>query len=206
MAKRLNPGVAVSAITVAALIGVGFLAVQAANSAPEDRAIVRPSTSAPPGTAGPGESAPPAKPAPPPIPADSGTGKRVVYSVKDNRVWLVNEAESSLREYVIAPAPVKPTPGNYSVTVKKEEAQKGSDGLTITHSVRFGFAQGLPVGFAATETPLDKINPPKAAPTGTARPKSTSTATQSAGMRSTPDDGLALWNFAPVGTPVVVVP
>jgi hypothetical protein len=205
MAKRLNPGVTVAAVTIAALVGVGVLAVQAANSAPDNRGIARPSTAGP-GTPGPGETAPPPKPVTPPVPADSGTGKRVVYSIKDNRVWLVNEADNSLRDYVIAPAPVKPVPGAYSVTVKKEEAQNGSDGLRITHSVRFGFAQGIPLGFAATDTPLDKINAPKPSASGTTRPKSSPPAQPSAGIRSTPDDGLALWNFAPVGTPVVVVP
>ncbi|MYW02182.1 hypothetical protein [Streptomyces sp. SID3343] len=206
MAKRLNPGVAVSIITIAALVGVGFLAAQAANSAPEDRQIARPTTAAPTGTAAPGEPAPPPKPTTPPIPADSGTGKRVVYSIQENRVWLVSEAEISLRDYPIAPAPVKPTPGAYSVTIKTEEARKGSDNLTITHSVRFGYVQGIPLGFAATDTPLDKIAVPKSTATGTAKPKTPPAAQQSAGIRSTPADGTALWNFAPIGTPVVVVP
>jgi hypothetical protein len=203
MAKRLNPGVAVAAITIAALIGVGFLAAQAANSAPDNR-IARSATPTPTGAGATVSVAP--EPPRPAIPAGSGTGKRVVLSLKDNRVWLVDEAERSLREYVIAPAPIKPTPGTYAVTIKKEEAQRGSDGLNITHSVRFGFVQGVPLGFAATDTPLDKINAPKSSPSGTARPKSTPTGQQSAGIRSAPDDGLALWNFAPVGTPVIVVP
>ncbi|WP_406283412.1 hypothetical protein [Embleya sp. NBC_00896] len=204
MAKRLNPGVAVAGITIAALVGVGFLAAQAANSAPDNRGIARTGTPTPTGPSG--VPAPPPA-APPAVPAGSGTGKRVVYSLKDNRVWLVDEAERSLRDYVIAPAPVKPQPGTFAVTLKKEEAQTGSDGVRITYSVRFGFVQGIPLGFAATETPLDQINPVKPTPSGTARPRTSAPpAKQSAGIRSTPADGAALWAFAPVGTPVIVVP
>ncbi|OPC81403.1 hypothetical protein B4N89_11000 [Embleya scabrispora] len=207
MAKRLNPGVAVAGITIAALVGVGFLAVQAANSAPENRGIARTSTPTPSGASG-----APVAPVyvPPAVPANSGTGKRVVYSLKDSHVWLVDEAERMLREYPVAAAPIKPQPGTFQVTLKKEEAQTGSDGLRITYSVRFGAVQGVPLGFAATDTPLEQIDggaKPGPSPTGTARPRTSAPpAKQSAGIRSKPDDGVALWNFAPVGTPVIVVP
>ncbi|MFI6585005.1 L,D-transpeptidase [Embleya sp. NPDC050493] len=207
MAKRLNPGVAVAGITIAALVGVGFLAAQAANSAPENRGIARTSTPTP--SAVSGAPAPPVY-VPPPVPANSGTGKRVVYSLKDSHVWLVDEAERVLREYRVVNAPVKPQPGSYQVTLKKEEAQPGSDGLRITHSVRFGAVQGIPLGFAATDTPLDKIdtgNKSTPSPSGTARPRTSAPpAKQSAGVRSNTEDGAALWAFAPVGTPVIVVP
>jgi hypothetical protein len=201
MAKRLNPGVAVAAITIAALVGVGFLAAQAANSAPEDRGIARSTTPAP------TESGAPKPPPPPAIPANSGTGKRVVYSLAASRVWLVDEAERSLRDYAVAAAPIRPQPGSFQVTLKKEESQIGSDGLRITYSVRFGSVQGVPLGFAATDTPLDQVNPPKPTATSTARPRTSAPASkQSAGIRSTTDDGAALWAFAPVGTPIIVVP
>ncbi|WP_406298205.1 L,D-transpeptidase [Embleya sp. NBC_00888] len=206
MAKRLNPGVAVAGITIAALVGVGFLAAQAANSAPDNRGIARTNTPTP--TAPSGAPVPPVY-VPPPVPAGSGTGKRVVYSIKDSHVWLVDEAERTLREYAVANAPVKPQPGSYQVTLKKEEAQTGSDNLRITYSVRFGAVQGIPLGFAATDTPLDKIDTgakPGPSPSGTARPKASTPAGRSAGIRSKPDDGAALWAFAPVGTPVIVVP
>ncbi|MGC0422329.1 L,D-transpeptidase [Embleya sp. AB8] len=207
MAKRLNPGVAVAGITIAALVGVGFLAAQAANSAPDNRGIAR--TSSPPPTAASGAPAPPVY-VPPPVPANSGSGKRVVYSLKDSHVWLVNDAEQMLREYPVAAAPIKPQPGTFQVTQKKEEAQTGSDGLRITYSVRFGAVQGLPLGFAATDTPLDQIDTgakPGPTPSGTGRPRTSAPASkQSAGIRSKTEDGAALWAFAPVGTPVIVVP
>ncbi|MEU0933661.1 hypothetical protein [Embleya sp. NPDC005971] len=207
MAKRLNPGVAVAGITIAALVGVGFLAAQAANSAPDNRGIARTSTPTP--SAVSGAPVPPVY-VPPPVPTGSGTGKRVVYSVKAGHVWLVDEAERTLREYRVANAPVKPQPGTYQVTQKKEEAQPGSDGLRITHSVRFGAVQGVPLGFAATDTPLDQIdagNKPAPSTSGTPRPRtSTPAGKQSAGVRSGTEDGAALWAFAPVGTPVIVVP
>ena len=191
MAKRLNPGVAVAGITIAALVGVGFLAAQAANSAPENRGIAKTSTPTP--TASTTATTPPKVVAPPPIPANSGEGKRVVYSLSQNRVWLVDDAERSLREYTVAPAPYRPVPDTYRVTIKVEDSRPGSDGLQITHSVRFGFVEGIPLGFAATTTPLEKIKP------------GDPTTVKSAGIRERPGDGLALWNFAPVGTPVIVV-
>lgn len=194
MAKRLNPGVAVAGITIAALVGVGFLAAQAANSAPENRGIARTSTPTPTATAT--TSAPP-KVVRPPIPENSGEGKRVVYALSQNRVWLVDEGsggEISLREYIVAPAPFQPPPDTYRVTLKKEVSQIGSDGLQITHSVRFGAVGQVLLGFAATDTPLAQI-----------KPGGTSGSAQSGGVREEPADGLALWNFAPVGTPVIVV-
>ncbi|MET7299288.1 hypothetical protein [Embleya sp. NPDC005575] len=207
MAKRLNPGVAVAGITIAALVGVGFLAAQAANSAPDSRGIARTSTPTPSPVSG--SPAPPVYVAPP-VPANSGTGKRVVYSLKDSHVWLVDEAERTLREYRVANAPVKPQRGSYQVTLKKEEAQTGSDNLRISYSVRFGAVQGIPLGFAATDTPLDQIDTgqkPGPSPSGTARPRTSAPpGKQSAGIRSTTEDGAALWAFAPVGTPVIVVP
>ncbi|WP_436773301.1 hypothetical protein [Yinghuangia sp. YIM S09857] len=217
-----NPGTTVAGITLVALVGVGALAWKAADTAPKDRKADVTSSTAP--VASPGSSqAPVQEPPPAAIPANSGSGKRVVYSVGQSRVWLidtVNGKEEALRTYPVVAGSVLTPPDEYRVKGKTVGPQRGGDGLRIENTVAIGSFNGMTLGFSATDTPLDQVaagSVPPSSPsaTTTRRPTGRATATKSptatarpknAGVRETPADGKALFEFVDIGTLVVVVP
>ncbi|MFC5073832.1 hypothetical protein [Kitasatospora cinereorecta] len=178
----------VAALTAAAVAAVCFLAYQASANAPDSVAV--PSAEA----SGSASAKPSEKPAPPKeplaIPADSDTGARVVYALKDRRVWIVDAKEKSLRTFAVMPSSVSPLPGVYRVT-SRSGTIKGSDGVLIEHVVRFASVDDVSVGFsAAQDGSLESPDP----------------TLKTGGVRMKRADGNALWTFATVGVKVVVVP
>ncbi|UGQ14578.1 hypothetical protein LO772_13905 [Yinghuangia sp. ASG 101] len=211
-----NPGTTVLGITVAALLGVGALAWKAADSAPDDRqgAVA---SSAPPEAPQSGTPEAPPTPTAPPVPANSGSGKRVVYSVGQSMVWLVDVEggqEKVLRWYSVVGGTVPIPVGSYRVDTKNEGPQRAGDGLTISHTVIIGKTNGYTLGFSGTETSLEevaKLYAPSAVPSGTATGKATGTTRPSskvpknAGVREAAGDGRAMFEFTDIGSPVIVV-
>jgi hypothetical protein len=198
-------GLFVTVLTVGALGAVAFFAFQA--SAAEDRPLVDPpagaaaspeaSPSGEPGEEGDGGAQDPGEGAEqPPLPADSGEGRRVVYALGAQRVWLVEESDDGTGETVtdtheVYPSSVTPEPGTYEVTYRMPEGT-GSDGVPIEHSVVFHTAaDGVVFGFSAA---LDGSVPDPDAELRTGA------------VRQTREDGDAMWDFATEGTVVVVVP
>lgn len=80
---------------------------------------------------------------------------------------------------------------------KSLTAISGSGKLTLSHMVRFVRTRGLPIGFHAI--PRDKNGRPiqTEAQLGTFRSLGC--------VRQSDASAVALWDFAPIGTPVVVV-
>ncbi|MEV8530297.1 hypothetical protein [Streptomyces sp. NPDC051211] len=184
---RSSSGI-VAGLTAAAIAVVGFLAYQASASAPE-----RPAAQArqPANTPASQSTAPqdPAKPAA--VPENSGVGKRVVYSVGQKRVWLVETtAGAQPRTFTVMPSTVHPKPGSYAVG-SRSGSVTGSDGVPIEHVVRFTNKDGVVIGFSAR---VDG-----SLPEPDARKKT-------GGIRMTRADGDAMWAFATVNSKVVVVP
>ncbi|MFD4372823.1 hypothetical protein [Streptomyces sp. NPDC058486] len=176
-------------LTAAAVAAVAFLAYQASASVPADLAE-RPRT---PGTVAPSASAPAGakKPAKNPltVPGASGTGERVVYSLADRRVWLVDGKNKALRTFAVAPSSVSPAPGAYAVT-SRSGSVRGSDGVQIEHVVRFATVENVTVGFsAAVDGSMPSPDPAK----------------KTGGIRMKRADGDAMWTFASIGAKVVVV-
>ncbi|MGW0731008.1 hypothetical protein [Streptomyces sp. NPDC002851] len=174
----------VAGLTAAALAAVGFLAYQASANVPDSLAKPKknPAATAP--------SAPKKKSDPTAIPAGSGSGKRVVYALGDNRVWLIGANGKTKRTFKVMPSTVDPKPGRYSVSTRSGSVT-GSDGVPIEHVVRFTSVDGVTIGFSA------------AADGATPKPDPTQ---KTGGIRETREDGLAMWEFATVGMKVVVVP
>ncbi|MBE4737058.1 MULTISPECIES: hypothetical protein [Streptomyces] len=177
----------VAGLTAAAIAAVGFLAYQASANAPDD--LRKPSAS----------ESPKAKQSPTPgkgkketddvLPDDSGAGERVVYSLDEDRVWLVGANEKVTRTFEVTPSTVDPNPATYTVS-SRSAAVTGSDGTPIEHVVRFASVDGVSVGFSAA---VDGSTP---------RPDPT---TKTGGIRESRKDGKAMWEFAGIGTKVVVV-
>lgn len=180
-ARRLPSSVWVTGLTLGAVAAVGVLAVKAEQGPqPHATAAARPNASA---SAKP--SAKPSKPVDVAVPDGSGTGRRVVYSLGQKRVWLVDASEQTRRTFVVWPGSVSPAPGKYTVG-QRDEARTGSDGVAIEH-VMF-FAAG-----SAFSNAVDGASP---------RPVS---GVQTGGIRMSKADGTALWAFGDTGTEVTVV-
>ncbi|MFE5187169.1 hypothetical protein [Streptomyces sp. NPDC056628] len=172
-------------LAAAALAAVGFLTFQAAANVPPD-------LGEPPGGAlaastseAPREAADPEA-----LPALSGTGERVVYSLGDDRVWLVGNGDKVRRTFRVTPGSVDPAPGLYPV-VSRSGSVTGTDGLPVEHVVRFAAVDGVTIGFSA------------AVPGGTPQPDPTA---RTGGIRESRGDGTAMWEFATIGRMVVVIP
>lgn len=179
-------------LVAAALAVLGFFAYQAA-AAPDrvDRGAAQsaggpqePSTSP---TPEPSASPTPVHHA---LPEQSGSGRRVVYALKQHRVWLVGTDGEVRRSYEVWPSTVDPAPGTYTVTSRSAQVT-GSDGVPVEHVVRFASVQGTTVGFSASlDGSAPELDPAK----------------RTGGVREKRDDGTAMWEFATKGTKVVVVP
>jgi hypothetical protein len=133
----------------------------------------------------------------PTLPADSGTGRRIVFSMGDQRVWLVGDDDDVERTYLVSGSLTDNLhPGTYSVYSKSEDAVGIDDSGTMKYMVRFAHGPNAAIGFhdipvldGAKVQTVDQLGTP-----------------QSHGcIRQQRADAKALWDFAPVGTTVVVV-
>jgi hypothetical protein len=133
------------------------------------------------------------------LPADSGDGYRVVFSESRQRVWLVDSDGGVERTYLVSGSLYDNLdPGTYEVFSRSEQAYAFDGSGSMKYFVRFaegdtGAAIGfhdIPVGNDGdlVQT-LDQLGTP-----------------QSHGcIRQERDDAIAMWEFADVGTQVVVV-
>ncbi len=185
-ARRLPSSVWVTGLTVGAVAVVAALAVKA-EQGPQPHATpaaAKHSASAP--------AKPTAKPSPAAeaaVPKDSGVGRRVVYSLGQKRVWLVDASDQSRRTFAVWPGSVSPAPGKYTVS-KRTDALTGSDGVDIEHVVYFTAISGVNIAFSNA---LDGSSPPPV------------TGKQTGGIRMRVADGDAVWAFGSTGTTVSVV-
>ncbi|MGW7525344.1 hypothetical protein [Streptomyces sp. NPDC054783] len=173
----------VAGLTAAALGAVGLLAYQAQANAPASLS----------GRPGPNASASVTAKAhrhsPTAVPGGSGTGERVVYSVDDDRVWLVDGGNRLERSFKVDPGTVDPPPGMYWVT-SRSSATTGTDGVPVEHVVRFTSVDEIAIGFSAAVAPRAAAGDPSE---------------RTGGIRETRVDGDAMWVFATIGVRVVVI-
>ena len=131
------------------------------------------------------------------LPADSGSGRRVVFSMTDQRVWLVGKGDKVRRTYLVSGSLTDNLePGTYEVYSTSREAIGIDDSGTMNHMVRVAHGKRAAIGFH--DIPVkDGRRLQTRAELGTP---------QSSGcIRQARPDAKALWDFAPVGTTVVVV-
>jgi hypothetical protein len=179
--------VIVAGLTAAAIGAVGFLAHQAQATVPAGLGG-RPGAYGAPGA--PFTKAPRDRRNPTALPRGSGTGERVVYSVDDDRVWLVSAGNRVQRTFRVRPGTVDPPPGMYWVT-SRSHAVTGTDGIPVEHVVRFTSVDGVVIGFSAAVGDAGQMVPDPGVKTG--------------GIRETRTDGNAMWRFATIGVRVVVI-
>ncbi|CUW30531.1 MULTISPECIES: hypothetical protein [Streptomyces] len=174
----------VAGLTAAALGTVGFLAYRAQATVPASLGA-GPTAHATAPSKAPRDQHNPAA-----LPSGSGTGERVVYSVDDDRVWLVAPGNRVQRSFPVRPGSVDPPAGTYWVT-SRSNAATGTDGVPIEHVVRFTSVDGVAIGFSAA---LNGGSDTAADPS-----------VKTGGIRESREDGDAMWKFATIGVRVVVI-
>lgn len=180
------PKVWVTGLTVGAIAAVAVLAVQADKGTKPHAVAARPSASASAGA----HSGTTKPKTPAAVPDASGTGRRIVYSLSQKTVWLVDASDAARRTFAVWPGTVSPDPGTYTVGTRAEGPLTGSDGVKIEHIVYFSAKSGVNIAFSNA---VDGSSPPPAANTATG------------GVRMRTADGSALWTFGTAGTKVAVV-
>ncbi len=131
------------------------------------------------------------------LPADSGTGRRVVFSESAQRVWLVGADETVQRTYLVSGSIYENLePGTFEVYSRSEDAIGIDDSGTMKYFVRFTQGtSGAAIGFH--DIPIDDGGPIQTV-------AQLGTPLSHGCIRQKRTDAIALWDFAPEGTTVVV--
>lgn len=131
------------------------------------------------------------------LPAQSGRGKRVVFSEGRQRVWLVDAEGGVAQTYLVSGSIYDNLePGTFEVYSRSRNAIGIEDSGTMEYFVRFTQGtQGAAIGFHSI--PVDD-----GAPVQTL--KQLGTPLSHGCIRQKRSDAIALWDFAPIGTTVVV--
>jgi hypothetical protein len=116
----------------------------------------------------------------------------VVYSIGARQVWLVDPKKNPqvVAAFLVEPGSADPAPGSYQV-YSRSAATNGTDGRPVEHVVRFAQHGGIVFGFSAAVDGSAVVPDPRS---------------KTGGIRSARPDGQTLWDFAPIGTRVLVVP
>ncbi len=133
------------------------------------------------------------------LPTDSGSGRRVVFSEERQRVWLVGADDQVRRTYLVSGSVSDNLdPGTYSVYSRSTNAVGIDDSGTMRWFVRFTQGDsGAAIGFH--DIPIDDGE--RVQTVG-----ELGTPTSHGCIRQRTVDARAMWEFAPLGTTVVVVP
>jgi lipoprotein-anchoring transpeptidase ErfK/SrfK len=133
----------------------------------------------------------------PRVPADSGTGRRIVFDQSDQRVWLV-AADGKVQNSSLVTGSDRGNvrAGSYRVQSRTRYARAYNGSGRFEFFVRFTTGRKAPIGFhSVTVNKQGQLVHARA----------------DLGTPSTPGcvelwrtDAEVLWDFAPVGTPVVV--
>jgi hypothetical protein len=129
-------------------------------------------------------------------PADSGTGRRIVFDAAAQRVWLVSRRGTVQRTYPVSGSVTDNlAPGRYSVYSKSRHAVGVDDSGTMQYMVRFARGARAAIGFH--DIPVLDGRPVQ-------RVEDLGTAKSHGCIRQARPDAMALWEFAQIGTEVVV--
>jgi lipoprotein-anchoring transpeptidase ErfK/SrfK len=135
----------------------------------------------------------------PALPPGSGTGRRIVYANRAQRVWLVEANGQVVKSHRVSGRIGSPPPGTYAVYSKSRFTSS-----SLNPSIRWGYMvrfyrtrRGNNIGFH--EIPRG--------PGGRLQTDAQLGQALSSGcVRQSTPDAIYLWNWAPVGTRVVVTP
>lgn len=135
----------------------------------------------------------------PEVPRKSGDGRRIVYSNKLQRVWVVNADNDVVRTFLVSGRRGVPKPGSYRVFSQSVSSfSRELPGVTFRFMTRFAIGpRGGNIGFhelpVRNGKPLQTVN-------------QLGTFLGSGCLRSATADARFIFEWARIGTPVVVVP
>jgi hypothetical protein len=134
------------------------------------------------------------------LPANSGFGRRIVYDMNTMHVWLMEADETVTRDYAVSghASLYLPRAGTYHVYSKSALAYAYHPrNATMQYMVRFTVGSvGGTIGFHAIPRIFGQPMQTEA---------QLGTPLSSGCVRQSDADALFLWNWAPVGTTVVVL-
>lgn len=136
--------------------------------------------------------------APRPLPADSGTGRRAVYSLSEQYVWVVDVSGAVIRSFPVSGQRSQPRPGAYKVFSQSVHSFSPElKGVTFRFMTRFAIGrQGGNIGFH--EIPKQFGRPMQTV-------EQLGTPLGSGCLRSTTADAVFMFRWAKPGTRIVVV-
>ncbi len=131
------------------------------------------------------------------LPANSGQGRRIVFSDAAQRVWLVSRNGNVKRTYLVSGSKYDNlNPGTYSVNGKTRHATAFDYSGSMEYFVQFATGYTAPIGFHTV--PVDNAGRPEQSK------EQLGTPTSAGCVRQWRDDAVILWDFAQLGTKVVV--
>jgi lipoprotein-anchoring transpeptidase ErfK/SrfK len=132
----------------------------------------------------------------PAIPANSGAGRRVVYCNSCQRVWLVEESGATFASYTVSGRRNYPRSGTYHVFRRINPGW--SKTLRLPYFVGFTYGNTTDVGFHGI--PLEPDGSPIQSESQLGTPRSHGC------VRQSQWSARLMWDWATMGTTVVVIP
>jgi len=133
------------------------------------------------------------------VPAKSGVGRRIVYANRQQRVWVINADNEVIRTFPVSGMLGQPGNGTFSVFSKSPTSYSPEfAGVTFRFMTRFAIGRnGGNIGFH--EIPIRNSKPMQTV-------DELGAFKGSGCLRSSTKDALFIYQWATLGTKVVVVP
>jgi len=134
----------------------------------------------------------------PPLPPDSGSGRRVVYDRKGQRVWAVGEDNQVIRSWLVSGSQYEnEVPGTHKVLSRSEESTAWNGKAILPLMIRWYRTEKGHLGFHGIPIHVSD---------GSVYQTTEELGTRLSGgcQRQHNVDAQFMWGFATVGTPVVV--
>ena len=134
-----------------------------------------------------------------PVPIKSGTGRRIVYANRQQRVWVINADNEVIRTFPVSGMLGQPDNGTFSVFSKSPTSYSPEfAGVTFRFMTRFAIGRnGGNIGFH--EIPIRNSKPMQTV-------DELGAFKGSGCLRSSTQDARFIYQWATLGTKVVVVP
>ena len=134
-----------------------------------------------------------------PVPIKSGTGRRIVYANRQQRVWVINENNEVIRTFLVSGMLGQPGKGTFRVFSKSPTSFSPEfAGVTFRFMTRFAIGRnGGNIGFH--EIPIRNNKPMQTV-------EELGAFKGSGCLRSSTQDAIFIYQWAKIGTKVVVVP
>ena len=132
-------------------------------------------------------------------PTNTGTGDRIVFDLSQQRVWLVNETKSVVHTYLVSGSkyPEHHNAGTYKVFSKSRKTTSYLGNATMNYMVRFQKGKNSNIGFHDLPLLRDGTYAQSEAQLGQRLSDGC--------VRQRLSNAKLLYDFAKVGTPVIVI-